>query len=344
MKLTNSELSSFCEQMAMILHSGISSLEGISIMRDTSESKEAQEVFDKIYQELEASGNVTHALTESGVFPQYLLDMVNIGEQAGKLDTVMGSLAVYYRRQENIASNIRSAITYPLVMIGMMLVVILVLITRVMPIFNQVFVSLGSEMTGISKGILNIGTWLSRYSLVFLIIAAILILLLVYMFKTQRGKALASRWAGRFFFTKGLYQAIAVSRFADGMSLTLSSGLDSDQSLDMVTPLVNHQALQDKLALCKEEIASGADLGSALRKAEIFDGLYARMVTVGVSTGSLDDVMRKVADQYEEDIDERVNRKVAMLEPTLVAILSVLVGMILLSVMLPLMGIMSNIG
>ena len=126
------------------------------------------------------------------------------------------------------------------------------------------------------------------------------------------------------------------------MALTLSSGLNPDQSLELAAALTEDAAFLQKASKCQELLDGGSDFSVALSESGIFSGIYARMVTVGFKTGSLDDVMKKIAVQYEADIDGQISRVIAMLEPTLVAILSVIVGVILLSVMLPLIGIMSS--
>ncbi len=141
-----------------------------------------------------------------------------------------------------------------------------------------------------------------------------------------------------------LSSAMASGRFASAMSLMLSSGIDVDKSLDMSRELIDNVRIRDKIDRMKAAMAEGARFSDAIVQVGLFSGLYARMITVGFKTGTLDSVMSKVASYYEEDINGRINRLISVLEPSLVAVLSLIVGMILLSVMLPLMGIMSAIG
>ncbi|WP_287713381.1 type II secretion system F family protein [Blautia sp.] len=342
--LSNNELSTFCSQMALILRSGISSTEGLSIMLEDAPQEEGQQILRTVLEHIEQTGCLWSSLEEAQFFPKYLCNMVEIGEQAGRLDDVMASLAEHYEREDAISKNIKSAVTYPLVMIVMMLAVVLVLITKVMPIFEQVFEQLGTGLTGISKSIMGFGQVLNRYALVFIVIAAVVIALFFYFSCTSRGRESLRNFAGRFFLTKGLSEKLAAARFASGMSLALSSGLDTDQSLEMVSRLTDHPAMQEKIQTARNLISEGAGFSDALSKAGIFSGLYARMVHIGFHTGAMDDVMRQIAAQYGEEVNEQITGLVSKLEPTLVAVLSVVVGMILLSVMLPLMGIMSSIG
>ena len=146
-KLTNLEIASFCSEMAMILKSGISSLEGVDLLREDAQTKAEKELLNEIYQSVMDTGRLDQALEETKVFPEYLIRMTQIGEETGTLDEVMESLAEHYDREEAIRRSVRSAISYPLLMIGMMLVIIIILMTKVMPVFNQVFRQFGQEMT-----------------------------------------------------------------------------------------------------------------------------------------------------------------------------------------------------
>lgn len=342
--LKNKELATFCEQMAMMLKAGISTLEGISILKESMEDSEGRAILEEVYEELELSGDLHGSFVKTGVFPTYFLNLAGIGERSGRLDEVFSSLAVYYDRQDALSQNIKSAVTYPCVMIGMMLAVILVLVIRVMPIFSRVYEQLGTEMSGISRSIMNMGTWLGRYSLVIVVIAVLLVVLALYFSMTGSGRSRLTAMGRRLPFTKKIYEATALSRFADGMSITLKSGLDSDEGLELSGKLTESPALKEKIEECRKKTAEGTELGEAFKESGVFSGLHARMVNVGILSGSLDQVMERVAEQYAQEANDRISKTVSRLEPTLVAVMSVLVGMILLSVMLPLMGIMSGIG
>lgn len=342
--LSNTELTTFCSQFALILRSGISSLEGLSIMQEDSPKGEGQELLSGMIRTMEETGSLYEALTASEVFPPYLCSMVEIGEQSGRLDDVMASLSEHYRREDEMAKNIKSAVSYPLVMLGMMIVVIFILIVKVLPVFNEVFQQLGTGLGGISGTILSLGNTVSRYALVFVLVAAVIAGLFLYFAFTAKGRRQIRVFARSFLPTRKLMEKIACSRFASGMYLSLSSGLDTDQSLEMVSRLVDHPVIQEKIRHIQALILEGTSFADAVSQTNMFSGIYARMVSIGYKTGAMDDVMKQISVQYDEEIDSRMSDLVAKLEPTLVAILSIIVGLILLSVMLPLMGIMSNIG
>jgi type IV pilus assembly protein PilC len=341
--LSNLETAAFCNQMAMILKSGISALEGITILLEDSENSEEKALLTHIYDEMLETGYLAPSLEKAKVFPAYLVQMVQIGEETGTLDEVMDALDAYYSREEAIRKSIRSALTYPFVMIGMMMLVILVLITKVMPIFNQVFIQLGREMTGFSRGVLELGNTFSRYSLVFILLAVVIVFLLVFLFRAKKGHDVLIRLMYKMKLSHNIYDKIAASRFASVMHLTLRSGMTAERGLDFSRELINNHFFQEKLADCRKRVDDGEDFSQALQKSRIFTGVYARMISISNKAGTMDETMGEIAGQYEDDVDALTSRLISSLEPTIVIILSVIVGVILFSVMLPLLGIMSGL-
>lgn len=340
---SNLELSSFCGQIALILKAGISSLEGLTIMLEDAASSEEKEVLEALLASMQETGSLYQAMESSGIYPSYMLHMVQIGEETGTLDAVMTSLQNHYEREDSIRKSIRNSITYPMVMVAMMALVIIVLLVKVMPIFNQVFIQLGTEMTGVSRTLMNAGNAINRYAVVIILLLVVIAGLIFYGTRTVSGRRMFQRIGYKLKITRDIYEEIAACRFASGMSLTLSSGLNPDRSMELVTSLNDDPVFQEKIDLCLEKIRDGEDLSEALFHSGMFTGVYARMASIGSKTGSMDQVMEQIAGLYQDDIDTRMNNLLAVLEPTLVVALSLIVGVILLSVMLPLMGIMSSI-
>ena len=337
------ELSSFCGQTALILKSGISALEGLTIMAEDASSSEEKEVLESLLSNMQETGNLCQAMESTGLYPSYMLRMVEIGEETGTLDVVMESLRNHYEREDSLRKGIRNAVTYPMVMIAMMAVVIIVLLVKVMPVFNQVFIQLGTEMAGISRTLMQVGNVINRYAVVFILLLFVIVGLSFYGTRTASGRRVFRTIGYKLGFTRRIHEELAACRFASGMALTLSSGLNPDRSMELVTSLNDDPVFQKKIDLCLEKIREGEDLSDALFHSGMFSGVYARMASIGSRTGSMDQVMEQIAGLYQEDIDTRMNNLLAVLEPTLVAVLSLVVGVILLSVMLPLMGIMSSI-
>lgn len=343
-KLSSYEISNFCRQMALLIKAGISPAEGIEILIQDLNDKASLKLLNKINQVL-LSGEQFHvALQMSDAFPDYVIHMVTIGEESGTLDIVMDSLAEYYDREENIQSNIKSAVSYPLIMVFMMLVVVVVLIVKVLPIFEQVFAQLGTSMSGFSQSLLSLGTLLNRYSVAMTVLLVILAVLFIFFSTTQTGKNTFKNLLTHFAATKKLMQELECERFASGMVLTLSSGMDTYEGLALVQKLVESKEMKNKVVSCRNRLLDGDSFPEALEKSKIFSSFYSQMVSVGFKTGSMDSAMKQIADRFEHETERKIFSLISILEPTLVIVLSIIVGMILLSVILPLMGIMSTIG
>lgn len=343
-QLSNEELASFCSQTAILLHAGIAPIEGLRILLSDTTDKKSCELLTNIIDDISDGNSFAGALSDAGVFPDYMLNTIKLGEEAGSLDDVMQSLANYYEREALISDSIKSAITYPLVMIAMMVIVIIMLITKVLPIFNQVFIQLGSEMTGFASSLMSIGESLNSYSIVFIAILLLLIALYFFFARTTIGKNLLQKIAANFFLTRRFYEGIAIGRFAGGMALALSAGLDTYAGLELVKKIVEHKKVQAKIDVCIEVLGRGDSFAEALKEAGLFSNVNNRMISVGFKSGEIDKIMRKIADQYEAQSERRISEIISVIEPTLVIVLSIIVGLILLSVILPLMGIMSTIG
>ncbi|MCR5355825.1 MAG: type II secretion system F family protein [Lachnospiraceae bacterium] len=343
-KLNYEELALFCEQFAMTLDAGLNHMDGISVMLEDAMSEDGKAILEVILGKLHEGLRLNESMEATGVFPKYCLDMIRIGETSGKLDEVMHSLSFHYTREQNISEGIKNSLKYPFIIIGMMFIVILVLVIKVLPIFNQVFVQLGSEMTGFSRSMMQFGSMIGTYSVVFISILIVLIGLYWFFLRTENGKAKFASFCSRFFLTRGLYEKIAVGRFASGMALTLNAGLRPEESLEMVATMVDNDTVCARIANCLELVRQGRSFSQSLVEAGIFNNLYSRMIAVSGKSGTVDKALEKIAGKYDEEVDSRISNIISILEPTLVIIFSIVVCMILLSVMLPLMSIMTSIG
>jgi type IV pilus assembly protein PilC len=336
--LNNTELSTFFKQLGMLVHSGVSTMEAISIIRDDLTDSKAIKLLQTIYDGLEMGEDFSTILKETGEFPKYAVDMIRIGSYSGKLDEVLAALTLYYEREEQIATSIRNAITYPTIMIFMLFIVIGVLITRVLPIFQDVYLQLGTELTGAAGALMNLSNIIQGILPQIIIVILIGVAVLFYLIKKK------SSIFSNFFINRKLSTSIAVGRFASGMFLTLSSGLDTDESLRMTGELTDHPVIQEKIKVCQNGLSDGMGFSEAITSSQLFNHTQNRMINIGMKAGSLDQVMENIADQCNDETDGKIQHLLSVLEPTLVAILAVIVGVVLLSIMLPLMGIMANMG
>jgi len=257
---------------------------------------------------------------------------------------VMSGLADFYERSARLSARIRSAMTYPLVLLIMMAAVIVLLVVRVLPIFSNIFVSLGGDMPPFSRGVLLAGLFLQRNFAVLLAAAAGLVAALWVFFRIPTGRRLLDRARLGLPGLRGLYRKIYASRFSMAMSYMLASGIDMDTSLEMAETIMDNRIVAARVADARAAMSRGEEPFAALGRTGIFPRLFIRMLAMGSKAGELDTVMGKVARSYEGEVDAQLNRLTSVIEPLLVVVLSAVVGGILLTVMLPLIDIMSSIG
>lgn len=336
----------FCEQMGLILKEGLPASEGIMMMKeDAKEETEIRTLYAEMYEMLEETGSLYLTLEEMSVFPDYMMQMVKIGEQTGNLDEVMTSLSVNYEREEQLMQDMKSAVTYPVIMLGMMLVILFVMLVKVLPVFNQVYEQLGSTMTGFASLLLKIGVGMQEHSEVLLVLLLLAALVLAWVFCTKKGQQLFHKISRRILGGGKIASLIGIGRFSSGMSMALRSGLDYEEAFSLVSDLmVEDEKMKDKIMTCQTRVAEGESLAKAAVQLHILNRMNGRLLQIAERTGDTAETLEKIARQTDEEITAWIQDLVAVLEPTLVAILSVLVGGILLSVLIPLMGILSSIG
>lgn len=340
--LNNNELSSFFTQLAILSDESHGYL--LDLMLEDTTDERGREMLTQMRDNCYDNMPLHQAMRETGVFPDYAVRMIALGETVSKEAEMAQSLADYYDRQQNIADGIKNAVSYPMIMIFMMLLVIVVLITKVLPIFSQVFEQLGSQMNSFSTGLMNIGKRLSSSSVILVVLLCVILLLFVFFAKVPQGKRIVENLLTKLPATKKFYTAIDRSRFASSLAMTFAQANDTYEALDMAAELVNTPEMYAKVEATKDMIMEGSRIGDAINKAGIFSNFHSRMITVGFENGDPSPLLIRIADDCDREVDKRLHNLISVLEPTLVIILSLIVGMILLSVILPLMGIMSSIG
>lgn len=342
--LSPDDISLFCSQVCMVLRAAIPLTEGIAAISENIEGENGRELIRRIQTSLEQNGSLSHALKATGAFPKYMVNMVDIGEKAGKLDNVMEALSLYYEQESQLRGRVRSAIMYPLILTLMMAVVIAVLVVRVLPIFNDVLRDMGSDMTGVSIAAMHAGTIIGQIALVVIAVLAVMLAAVLVISRTGAGSRGLAELLARFGPTRRLSDRIDSARFASVMSTMLSSGYDTTEALELIPNIMNNPKMIQKINRCRKAVANGESFPNAMEQEHLFPGIYGSMVRIGTKTGNLDVVMKNLSTRYSEEVDESINKAAAIIEPTMVAVLSIIIGAILLSIMLPLMGIMSSIG
>ena len=341
-KLNNRELFQFCEQFSIILRSGMSAIEGLAILNDDSQTERGKEILTFLYKDMEESGSLAHAMEQSGAFPASAAAYVRTGEETRCLDEVMKGLSAFYAKEIQITDQIQSAVAYPLVMLGMMTAVIVILLVKVLPVFRQVFRQLGLEMSGISGALLGIGETLSHYSTAFLVLLAAMIGFILFLVLHPKGQELIRKIVCRFPGMKEIPVNLDYSRLCQCISLGIRSGLSPELCVELAGAVVTQTEIREKLTSIQKQLAEGYGFTEAITESGLFKAMELRLISLGFQAGASDEVMEKLAEQYEEKSTDSVSHIVSILEPTIVIVLSILVGLVLLSVMMPLLGLLSE--
>lgn len=336
------ETALFCDQVAMILKGGIPLRNGIETLTSNYKDSKYAAKFELINQEVQKGGSLYDGISKAGFFPAYMVNMVKVGEYTGTIDEVMESLANYYRREAQVRSSITNAILYPTVLALMMALVIAVLIVGVMPVFERVFASLGAAESAASVSAMNLGSLIGKIVLVvvgvFLIVVAVFAVLLRTRYREKAVDFLGAILPPM----RRIQQTMSAARFASISEIMLKSGYNIDAAVDYGLDVITDKGSVKKLNNLKDMMADGVPFSDGVAKIGMFDSLHEKMIEMGSSVGQLDTVMHKLVDIYEQKSDNSINRVVSLIEPALVAVLSVIVGGILLAVMLPLVGILTT--
>lgn len=343
-KLRDAELANFCDQMHLIVSSSIYIVDGMVSVIEGFSDDAIKEKLSLSKESLEGNNSLSFSLLQSGLFPEYMLTMIEIGETSGKTDQVLQSLALYYKKQEKLKGQIKNAITYPIVIALMVVIIMVVLVTKVLPIFGDVFANLGGSVP------LSVAL-VSQVSKVFVygfsaVFAGVIffVLYLLGLSRTQDGKAKARKILIKIPLVRGLYYKLQTAQFANALSLLVSSGYDIHRSLEMAERIMEEESYKQKIHQALADLDQGQPLAEAINNMHIFKGIHGQVIKLAVQTGYMDTVLRDLSEEYTEDVERGVDQMIGIIEPTLVGTTALVIGGILLTVMLPLLGIMSSIG
>ena len=343
--LTSEELSVFCDQIALMLERGMTIRDGIDMLaEDEAKTNARTRPYSLMRETVEETGSLYIAMKErENEWPHYMVEMVGIGEETGRLEEIMRNLSAYYQREGKIKDAASSAVTYPLVLGIMMVVIIAVLLWRVMPVFRRVLGSLGVDPAGSAVRLMNIGTaagWVVLALIGIVVIGVITVLIL--MRTGRREKTLA--WLRNLLPpVKRISEKLSSSRIAGMLGLMLSGGFPIENALDMAAGALEDEQSIGKVKEIRSKMDGGESFADAISSANLFTEFYNRILKIGAATGHEPQVMTKIAEVYEEQVEDDLSRMISLIEPVLVALLSIVIGAILLSMMLPMAGVMSSL-
>ncbi len=336
--LTRTQLSDFCYQLSLLLQSGVSHEEGVGLLCQEAQGTPVHGALERLHALLAEGAPLDRALAETGAFPAHLVRMVEIGQVSGRLEEVFSALSGYYRREEELWQSMRRTVVYPAAMSLLVGAVFLVLVSRVLPVFEQLLGQLGVGLGSVAYTLLRLGSAGRGAAAVFLALLAAVSLFLFWAFRSGGGGAL------RLLSKTAAGRAADRSRFASAMALMMSSGLPLDEAMEHTCRMLEDSPLSPGLADCRRRMEAGTPFPQAVEEAGLASRLQAGLLSVGTRAGAADQAMGELARRCQEEADAALERMMGRFEYAVLIVLSLAVGLVLLSVMLPLLGVLSAIG
>jgi len=342
-KLKTSELIAFCSEMSLYLRAGNPVSECFYIFLKQDRAYLPKNAIVELYSETEMGTPLFEAMTLTGIFPDYMLSMVNAGERTGHLESVFRNLSKYYLSQERTRRNLRSAILYPLILLLITLLVVFIIMPEVLPIYNDAFSALGGTIPAFTFVLINIGNAIGsvRYYILGILLLIFIVFGILMAIKTTREKIVSN--AKKNFYKKNTGIKLNSAFFISLLSLGVSGGLDIDDTLKMIENSFGDRFGPNAVTKCREDIASGTGFAKAVNAAGLLSDIDSSILEAGIATGNTDVVLEELTIRTEEDAQNAINKTVGAIEPAIVLVMSVIVAIILIAVMFPLLGIMSAI-
>lgn len=343
--ISSKELSIFCRQMSVIFFSQITLMEGVLLLSEQSENEQLKIALCEIYEHMSYGYTFAESIgMYDNIFGKYLINMIFVGETSGTLDNIFSIMSNYFEKEDIMRRKIKSAVMYPAILAVLMGVIILFLILKILPMFQETLYKMGHDIPNITKVILNASNFINNYLIYFVIVAAAIILAFSYYIKTEKGRIRFDKLKVTVPISKYIYARIITARFSRCLSILLKSGVQLLNALDETRSLIDNVYIDEKFSKSVAKIKAGNDLSDSLSDMKLFPPLFLKIVMIGQATGHLDDMLDKSAAVFDSEVDESLERFRVMIEPILIIILSVIVGIILVSVMIPMISIMNNIG
>lgn len=344
MKLAPDEVARFCRELAALLHAGVSTAEGVYLMAQGAEKAESAFLM-KLGALMDGGMYLSEAVEEIGIFPEHAVGMLFIGEKTGRLEETLDSLAEFYEARQRALSQIRNALIYPGITFVLMLAVIAVLLIQVLPVFEEVYASLGGGLEGIGAWMLEAGQRLKNGFPALMAAAALLCGAGVICFRCGSVRAKAKGWALMRFGDRTFFRRYNNAHFARALSMGFNSGIAAEEAMELSRKLLaDSPGALRRCDRCLDLLRTGKGLAEALLETGFLTPAQCRLLTVGIRGGCAERMMKEIADRLTEEAADSLEGAVMKAEPALVLTAAGLVGAILLAVMLPLMEIMAFIG
>lgn len=343
-KVKLKDIAVFCRQFYVMLDSGLSIGKALNILIEQCEKPKLREALIGVNGELKRGETLASSMRKrKDVFPNLLTSMIDAGERSGNLDIILKRMAEYYEKETKIRGKIKSAMIYPIVLGVVAIIAITFILNFVMPTFVQMFEENNVDLPMATKMVLGTSKMLGKYGIIIFLILVTAIILLVKYLKSEEGQYKLSSINLKIPVIKKLTQKIIVSRFTRTMGIVSSSGMSLVTSIEIVASVVGNKIAEKELLKVKEKVLKGEGLGDSIMNIKIFPPMLASMVKIGEEAGSLDSILDKTADFYDDELEREIKTATALIEPSMIVLMGIIIGFLLISILTPMFKMYNSI-
>ena len=335
-RVTKKDLAVFCRQFYTMLDAGVSITNSINILSKEIPNKKLREILSEIEDDIKKGELLSESMAKyKKYFPQLLIKMVESGEISGNIDEMMLRMSVHFEKENKINNKVKSAMTYPAILSVVAVGAVMFIMTFVMPTFVEMFEGFGTELPFITRFMLATSEFLSNNLIIILLAIGILIVLFNIYKKSPHGIQIISSLKLKLPIIGNLNKKIIVSRFTRTLSTLLAAGVSLVHALPTVAGVLENKVAEDAILKIRERVVKGDGLSGPIRENDIFPKMLSSMIKIGEESGSLDSILNKTADFYDDEVEQTIQTTTALIEPLLIVVLGLVIGTIVISIMLP---------
>lgn len=343
-KVKAKDLTMFCKQFASVLNAGVTIISALDMLSAQVECKALKIALQEMKVSVEKGNNLADSMRmHPKVFPPILVNMVKAGEASGSLETALDRMADHFEKDNHIQQAVKSAMMYPIIVSIVALAVTIVVMVVVIPNFASMFSDMGTKLPFMTRLMMGISDFIKQKWYILIGIVAIIVVIINMVRKTEGGQKFFSNCALKLPVLGNFTVKSSAARFSRTMSTLMAAGIPLIDAVESVGKIMTNKVIQDKVLYAKEEVAKGIPLSKPLTDTKAFPLLLTQMIHIGEETGNLENMMFKVADFYDEEVDEATKRLTAAMEPIIIIFLSLVVGCIVAAVYGPIISMYKNV-
>lgn len=335
-KVKPRDLSVFCRQFVSITQAGVPMKEALQMLTEQTENKYLKQAVANVLANVEKGNTLADSMAaEKDIFPDIMVHMVEAGESSGSLDTSFARMAVHFEKEAKLKATIRKATIYPIILIFAVIGVIAVMLLFVIPIFIDMFADLDVEMPALTMGVMNLSKWTAGHWYVILAVIVAVILAYQAIYRTDQGRLKIDLIKMKIPLLGKLNVKSTCAQFARTMSTLMAAGVPTIDCLETVAKIVKNIHYKNALMKAREEVMKGIPLSEPLETSGIFPPMVYHMTSIGEDTGNMEDMLTKLADYYDEEVEITTQSVLAAMEPLIIVFMALIVGTLVIAVIMP---------